>query len=136
MYIEKITGTYTRTTDMMKKYHTVMSERAAARKNNTFSIYPYTETILKEFKYWKIVPNDFPYDAIADINHMIFPKRDFKFDWSLMNNEERDELDYLKNKGYIAEHYDVVYENLPSGQTMPGRFHLHLLKLKRYDLDL
>jgi hypothetical protein len=67
---------------------------------------------------------------VAKTNHMIFIKRDVVFDWDLLTKGELDELSYLK-KTYIADNYDSVWENLPSGQTVPGRFHLHLIKLKR-----
>ena len=78
--------------------------------------------------------NDFPYDAIAEMSHMLVTKRAVVFDWRLLNTEEKDELQILR-EDYLTKTYDVIYENLPSGQTQPGRFHLHLLKLKRTSLE-
>ncbi|MGB0925343.1 MAG: hypothetical protein ACPGTS_01390 [Minisyncoccia bacterium] len=130
----KITGTHTRTKKTMRKYYDVMNERHTARKNRKPSVNPFLKKSIISFDHWEIIENDFPYDAIADVSHMLFPKRDFVFDWDLMNIKEREELDTLK-KTYFNDNYDVVYENLPGAQTIPGRFHLHLLKLKRYEID-
>lgn len=33
---------------------------------------------IKDFVYWKIIRNDFPYDLIAQIHDMIVPKRHVK----------------------------------------------------------
>lgn len=127
-----ITATYTRSKEMMQQY------LDAPQKDPSHC--PFTEAkegdgiILKQFDYWLIMDNLFPYDAIAEVNHMIFPKRKVAFDWDLLSQEERNELEELK-KTYISEHYDVLYENLPSGQTKPGYFHLHLLKLKRSSVE-
>ena len=85
---------------------------------------------IKKFKYWFIVENNFPYDAIAKESHMILPIRKVEFDWDLLTKEELEEFNELK-KTYISEKYDVVYENLPSGRSMPMWFHVHLLILKR-----
>lgn len=121
--------TYTRSMPTMKRYITTMQERR--RKGINYDLHADTlSNAVTTFKHWYIAENEFPYDAIADINHMILPLRKFTFDWRLMTKEERDELDVLKT-GYLNDHYDVVYENLPQGQTILNCFHLHLLKLKR-----
>jgi hypothetical protein len=61
---------------------------------------------------------------------MIVTKRIVPFDWRLLTPEEEKEIEFLKET-YLNEHYEVVWENLPKGQTVPGHFHLHLLVLKR-----
>ncbi|MCD8528164.1 MAG: HIT domain-containing protein [Candidatus Pacebacteria bacterium] len=94
---------------------------------------PFSPTLadaLREFDHWFIVENDFPYDAIATTHHLIFTKRHIPFEWALLNQAERDELEHLK-KTVFATEYEVLYENLPKGQTVPTHFHLHLLILKR-----
>ena len=135
--MQKITGTKVRTPEMMRKYYEVSNERKAAKSKGEFIPHPFANILDKNiisFNYWVIINNDFPYDAIANVSHMILPKRKFSFDWKLMNAVERAELDQLKQNGYISKNYDVIWENLPIGQTIPGRFHLHLLKLKRYEI--
>jgi len=85
---------------------------------------------VKKFKHWLIVKNEFPYDAVSEVNHMLFTIRKIPFSWDYVNKDEMDELNELK-KTYLNKEYDVIYENLPKGQTVPGHFHIHLLKLKR-----
>ena len=130
--IKEITATYTRTKGMMREYIRTFEERKKTGKNRN----PFLEAqsnfhgVIKEFNYWLLLENDFPYDAIATMNHMIIPKRSFPFDCKLLNKEELNEFQELR-EGYIKDNYDVIYENLPSGQTIPASFHIHLLKLKR-----
>ncbi|MCB9808889.1 hypothetical protein H6776_00630 [Candidatus Nomurabacteria bacterium] len=127
-----ITGTCTRTPETMKKYFDIAEKRKAnPERYRPFS--PYEREVIQEFTHWFIIDNDFPYDAIATVNHMIFTKRKVPFTWELLTDEEREELELLK-RTYISDRYDVLYENLPSGQTKPGHFHLHLLVLKRFEL--
>lgn len=126
-----MTGTCTRSPETMKKYF----ETNEKRKTHPEAFPPYNvyaQPVIKDFNYWFIVANDFPYDAIATVNHMIFTKREVPFRWELLSSEERAEYEEIK-RTYISDKYDVVYENLPSGQTKPGHFHLHLLVLKRYE---
>lgn len=74
--------------------------------------------------------NKYPYDAVATTSHILATKREVSFDWSLLNSEEKNEFEEIK-KNYLVNHYDVIWENLPKGQTIPGHFHLNLLVLKR-----
>ncbi len=124
-----ITRTFVRSEDTMNKYMEMIQKRAKM-KNPPNPFEDLESMALKTFKHWVIIPNDFPYDAIATTNHLLFTRRKVAFNWDLLTKEEIDELTQLKN-GYIADNYDVVWENLPSGQTAPGHFHLHLLILKR-----
>lgn len=127
--MKKITRTFLRTDETMTRYMQIDEERKA--KNIVFD--PYENPKIKEFTHWAIVNNDFPYDAVATTSHMIFTKRSIPFDWKLLTKEEKEEFEHLKET-YLKDNYDVVYENLPKGQTIPGHFHLHLLVLKREEI--
>lgn len=128
----KVTRTFLRTDEMMSKYMQESEKRhASGTIVNPFA--NWNDSLVKEFQHWVIIKNDFPYDAIATISHMISTKREVAFDWDLLNEEELSEFASLK-KGYIKDNYDVLFENLPKGQTFPGHFHLHLLVLKREDV--
>ena len=133
---KNITATYLRSKETMKKYIKVFEERKQPGKSHNPFEYAkqHPELILHEFNHWLIINNDFPYDAIADTNHIIFPKRSVPFDWRLLHKEELDEFQILRET-FLTDHYDVIHENLPSGQTQPGYFHLLLLKLKRTSLE-
>ncbi len=113
----------------MVKYIKTIQERSKAK----VKIDPFEniqDRAIKKFKYWFIVENDFPYDGVATVSHMILPIRRVVFKWDLLTKEEREELDELK-KTYISDNYDAIQENMPSRQTVPGYFHLHLLTFKR-----
>ena len=84
---------------------------------------------IKNFKYWVIVPNRFPYDLIAKEHHIIFLKRDIIFDWDLLKKEEVEEFNFLR-KTYFYKKYDALWENFPRTQSIPSRFHLHLIKIR------
>ena len=127
-----ITRTFLRSDEMMTKYMEVMKKR----EEKGIKYNPFTsnqEILVKEFNYWNIIENEFPYDAIATVSHMIATKREVPFDWRLLTSEEEKEIEFLKET-YLNENYDVVWENLPKGQTIPKHFHLHLLVLKREEI--
>lgn len=134
---KEITATYLRSKDTMKRYIAAFEERKKPGKShNPFehALQNPNGQIIKEFNYWFIMVNDFPYDAVAETNHMVVTKRHVAFDWKLLNQEEEKEFQILRDT-YLKDNYDVIYENLPSGQTQPGWFHLNLLKLKRTGLS-
>lgn len=85
------------------------------------------EFALQTFQFWRIVKNDFPYDVIANIHHMLIPIRHVVE--SELTDEERKEFNEIKNS-YLAMHYDGIYENMPKGKTIPTHMHLHLFVFK------
>lgn len=124
-----VTKTFLRTEETMARYIKVNKDRIA--KGIIVNPFVYLqEKPIKDFKHWVILENEFPYDAIASVSHMISPKREVLFDWSLLNEDEKKEFEELKGS-YIKDNYDVLWENLPSGQTIKSHFHIHLLVLKR-----
>ncbi len=88
------------------------------------------ERAIRKFKHWVIVENDFPYDAIAKEHHMLVTKREVPCNFSLLNDEEKEEFELLK-RDYLQENYEVLWENMPTAQSVSGHFHIHLLNLKR-----
>lgn len=129
MTISNITRTFLRTDETMNNY----IQEMAKRHETGVDINPFTswqKFLVKEFKNWVIVQNEFPYDRVADVNHMICTKRQVPFEWDLLTDEEKFEYEEIKNT-YLKENYDAIWENLPKGQTKPTHFHLHLVVLKR-----
>jgi hypothetical protein len=87
-----------------------------------------------EFKYWRIINNEFPYDLISDVHHMIVTKRHITED--KLNTEEKEELQSLK-LGYINKEYEFMMEGTNRKKTIPEHFHVHLITVKEnnYYLD-
>lgn len=85
------------------------------------------ESAIKEFKYWRIIDNKFPYDKIAEVHHMITPKRHVAE--GSLDEEEKEELYKIKTT-YVAKNYDFIIEASPRLKTIPAHFHLHLIVQK------
>ena len=82
---------------------------------------------LQDFRFWKIIKNDFPYDVITDVHHMLVPVRhSIEPD---LTDEEREEFREIKNS-YLEMHYGGMYENMHGGQTIPAHMHIHLFVFK------
>ncbi len=127
-----ITRTFLRSDEMMTKYMSDMRE-LEEKGTRTNPFLDWKSCLVKEFEHWVIIENKYPYDAIATTSHIISTKREVAFNWDLLTPEELDEFNAIK-KDYLSEHYDVIWENLPKGQTVPGHFHLNLLVLKREEV--
>ena len=82
---------------------------------------------LKNFKYWRIIRNNFPYDLIAEIHDMIVPRRHVVEDDLLI--EEQREYGEIKT-GHIGATYTHIIEPTLRLKSIPGHFHLHLIVAK------
>lgn len=82
---------------------------------------------VKNFKYWKIIKNDFPYDLIAREHRMIVPLRHIHED--ALTVSEVAEFEDLK-KTYIDAEYDYMVEATTKNKSIPAHFHLHLIVAK------
>ncbi|MEK7081170.1 MAG: hypothetical protein AAB902_02170 [Patescibacteria group bacterium] len=83
--------------------------------------------LIKEFKHWKIVNNEFPWDRIAKINHMIIPKRHIIYEE--LNKTEKKEFESIKS-AYIEKEYELIAEVTERKKSIPDHFHIHLIILK------
>lgn len=91
-----------------------------------------TET-KKEFKYWVILPNDFPYDKIATSHDLLVLKRHAATEDMLTEAERKELLDIKVN--YLPKtKYEVFYENMPKERSVKGHYHVQLIDLlPKYD---
>ena len=82
--------------------------------------------VVKNFKFWKIIHNDFPYDLIASTHDMILPIRHVKE--TELTEEER--LELLEIKADYLNIYDAILESTPRMKTVPTHHHLHVFVTK------
>lgn len=82
---------------------------------------------LKEFTHWRVTTNDFPYDKIAEVHHMLMPHRHV-LELEL-TEEEWGELIEIK-ESYVNERYDIILEAPKRNKSAPEHFHLHLIVIK------
>lgn len=82
-------------------------------------------------KYWKIISNNFPYDAIASKSDMLVPLRHFAGRRD-MNEQESAELSGLLEKwetGSLPD-YNAIIENFGTGRTQKNHYHIHVVAIK------
>lgn len=83
---------------------------------------------IKEFKYWKIINNEYPWDLIAKTNHILVSKRHAIYE--KLNRAEKNEFDLIKKK-YLEKKYSHLIEVSTKQKSIPNHFHMHLINLKR-----
>lgn len=83
--------------------------------------------LIEEFNHWRILNNEFPYDAVAKTTHLLLPKRHVAY--QELNVEEREEYDLIRST-YIEEHYHITVETPVKRQSIPKHFHVCLLVFK------
>ena len=84
------------------------------------------QVIIKEFEHFRLIENGFPYDAIAEVSHILYPKRHIKE--NEYTQEEINELNNIKT-GYLQ---NADYNYLMQGITrtsIPAHVHYHGIKL-------
>jgi hypothetical protein len=82
---------------------------------------------LKEFKYWRITENSFPYDGVAEVNHMLVLTRHATE--AALTPEEKAEFDELKMAD-IGQDYEFIIESTHKRKSIPGHMHYHLIVAK------
>ncbi len=82
---------------------------------------------IKDFTYWKIMKNLFPYDKIAKVHDMIVLKRHAPD--AEMTKEEKDEYEKIKNE-YIHKTYEFIIEPTYLTKSLPAHAHFHMLIAK------
>lgn len=116
-----------RTPETEAKYAQYKKDLGDRLSNFNFDLTGEENVIVKEFKHWTLIKNNFPYDIIASKHDLLVSKRIFS-DFDEMNDSERGELSAVKKE--LSGSYDFLLENLPSKMTVKKHFHIHFLKMK------
>lgn len=121
-------GTFLRTEETWRRY------KNAPRRGNEKCFMCNTEesemVIMAEFEHWLIVENQYPYDAIADVHHLLIPRRHVKR-FEELNHQEMREHDIIMLRFEANGAYDCRMNNFPIGQSHPTHYHTHLLRWHR-----
>lgn len=97
------------------------------QRQNNLNLIPFsdwTERIVKEYIYWIVIENSYPWDLISKTHHLLIPRRSFSYEWD-MEDEERTELIGIKKELYST--YDMFVENCHSLRSIPDHFHIHCI---------
>jgi hypothetical protein len=87
-----------------------------------------TAPSLVDFTEWRIIENDYPYDKIAKIHHLLIPKRQVDRPLMLNEYEVAEYMGILEH--VIPKTYDAILLNMPKQQSIKGWMHYHLLTYK------
>lgn len=86
-----------------------------------------TKSAKQTFSHWKIIPNDFPYDLIAEAHDMIVPIRHVT-EQEITPEEWRE---YQEIKTGVLQDYDYLIEATSKTKSIPAHFHIHLIVGKK-----
>ena len=109
-----------RTPESQKAYNEIRANLPSGEPCALCSIQP-----IQQFENWKILPNAYPYDRIAERHEMIVPVRHVTE--GELSEVEREELLQLK-RTVIKDRCDYIIE--ATTQSIPHHFHLHLVTAK------
>lgn len=90
------------------------------------------ETPIREWKYWALIENAFPYNIAFSANHMLIPKREVPVEE--LNKKEKSELDKILNE--LSSAYDCHMTNFPSKQSRKNHYHIHMLIFKNHRREM
>ncbi len=82
--------------------------------------------VLSEFDHCLLIPNRFPYDAIAEKSAMLIPKRHVT-SLDELSAEERENFETVRD---TVEGFDAYIRNFTHHQTIPGHYHIHLVRFR------
>ncbi len=95
------------------------------KKKNPEECYLCVAPALKEFAFWRLLVDSFPYDRIAKTHHLLTPRRH-------ANEHELTPAEYTELyaiKLLMENDYDTFLENTERLRSIPGHFHVHAIKL-------
>lgn len=93
------------------------------------------EKIIHKSDHCFIIENLFPYDNLAEISHLLIPLIQVPFQWGEIRQEVMEDIRILRDDGYLRKNYAGTLESLPSSQSKPEWFHIHLLSRLKVDIS-
>lgn len=81
------------------------------------------EPRMKEWQYWALIHNEFPYSSAFKVSHMLIPKRVATRDE--LTQAELKELDQVITE--LSQDYDCYMVNFVSKQSIKYHYHVHFL---------
>ena len=83
---------------------------------------------VEEFTYWKIIPNEFPYDRVAKQHDMVVLKRHASEEE--LTDKESEEFKHVRKDLLGRETYNYIMEATNYTKSIPPHAHWHLICLK------
>ncbi|GIW68262.1 MAG: hypothetical protein KatS3mg099_210 [Candidatus Parcubacteria bacterium] len=80
---------------------------------------------IRAYRFWRLIPNHFPYDKIARTHHMLVPKRCVPEEE--IAAQEWEELTHIKRE--LAPAYHFYMETTIRQRSVRQHYHLHCVEL-------
>ncbi|OGZ08203.1 MAG: hypothetical protein A3C93_00960 [Candidatus Lloydbacteria bacterium RIFCSPHIGHO2_02_FULL_54_17] len=80
---------------------------------------------IKEFTYWRLLPNEYPYDRITKTHHLITLRR--HADENALTVPEYNELYDIKLA--LRNDYDMLFENTLKNKSIREHYHIHAIEV-------
>ncbi|MEK7118211.1 MAG: hypothetical protein AAB869_01230 [Patescibacteria group bacterium] len=80
---------------------------------------------LKEFQFWRLLPNEYPYNRITKTHHLISLRR--HADENGLTVPEYNELYSIKHN--LRNDYDMLFENTLKRKSIREHFHIHAIEI-------
>lgn len=84
------------------------------------------EPRLKQWQYWAIIDNAFPYGSAFKTHHLLIPKR--VVSQQNLSSDEKEEL--IEVLAELGQEYDCQIINFSRNQSIKSHYHIHLLVYK------
>ena len=100
------------------------------KKKNDKNYCPFCnkDLVRKEYKYWLILENRFPYTEIASKHYMLAPKRHIKKED--LTEDEKKEFEFIEFQLEKSAEFSCIIHNFPHKQSIPQHLHFHVVKYK------
>ncbi len=121
---------------MRNQINTALRSRAMwekyqeAPKRTDFLENPEEFEVVKEYDYWRIIVNQFPYDNVAEVHHLLAPIEKYATE-AQCPEPVAEEIQKILLELDVDDYYDCIMQNFTVAQSIPAHLHYHLLKWKR-----
>ena len=85
-----------------------------------------TAESVREYDYWKLIENEFPYDRVARDHYMLASKRHIATFSELTDAEQQEFRDIHES----INEFDASLFNFAHRQTVDTHYHIHLFKYR------
>jgi hypothetical protein len=89
---------------------------------------------IKAWKYWRLIPNAFPYDTAFRRHNLLIPVRQFASRDKMLFTEWQELQMILRD--YVELHYDLMIDNMVSKRSVAHHYHIHLANYHRKRDDM
>ena len=92
-------------------------------------------TLIKQYEFWMIIKNDFPYDAVFDKHHLLLPKRKVS-QFRDITIREQEEYHAILHTALEQGDYDFYFINANKKRSVQSYWHAHLATWQKNQLKV